>query len=277
MVLARAHLAGTAVVPLARDLSDLPAATCPPGAATSPSSRPSSSGRSSGPTLVDALAGLDAVLVGGGAADPTVLERARAAGIAVRHHVRDERDLRRLRLRRRPPRRRRRASSSDGDDDRISIAGPGPVLRLPRASRPDRRGARSTAGSARPTGAAGDRPDGTPRLRGPRPDRRRRRQRRPTTSTSPPSRPGRRPGRSAARPRSSSSACRTRSGASRSSPSPTPPPALDGLRAWVRAELPAYAAPRRLVVLDRAAAHRQRQGRPPPAARGPGRPDRAPR
>lgn len=81
MVLARAHLAGTAVVPLARDLSDLPGARLPSGRrylSVVPTQLVRALER---PELVAALADLDAVLVGGGAADPAMLDRARAAGI----------------------------------------------------------------------------------------------------------------------------------------------------------------------------------------------------
>jgi O-succinylbenzoic acid--CoA ligase len=82
MVLARAHLAGTTVVPLARDLADLPAADLPAGRrylSVVPTQLVRALER---PDLVAALAGLDAVLVGGGAVDAGVLDRARAAGIA---------------------------------------------------------------------------------------------------------------------------------------------------------------------------------------------------
>ena len=81
MVLARAHLAGTTVVPLARDLADLPTADSPAGRrylSVVPTQLVRALER---PALVSALAGLDAVLVGGGAVDATVLERARAAGV----------------------------------------------------------------------------------------------------------------------------------------------------------------------------------------------------
>lgn len=81
MVLARAHLAGTAVVPLARDLSDLPSSNLPAGRrylSVVPTQLVRALER---PDLVAALARLDAVLVGGGAAEPAMLERARAAGV----------------------------------------------------------------------------------------------------------------------------------------------------------------------------------------------------
>ncbi|MGI3780349.1 MAG: AMP-binding protein [Janthinobacterium lividum] len=81
MVLARAHLAGTTVVPVARDLADLPTADLPPGRrylSVVPTQLVRALER---PDLVAALAGLDAVLVGGGAVDAGVLERARSAGI----------------------------------------------------------------------------------------------------------------------------------------------------------------------------------------------------
>ena len=82
MVLARAHVAGTRVVPLARDLADLPGTRLPEGRRYL-SVVPTQLVRAlEQPALVDALAGVDAVLVGGGAVDPTVLTRARAAGIA---------------------------------------------------------------------------------------------------------------------------------------------------------------------------------------------------
>ncbi|HEY0237460.1 MAG TPA: AMP-binding protein [Friedmanniella sp.] len=82
MVLARAHLAGTAVVPLTRDLADLVGLALPSGRCYL-SVVPTQLVRAlEHPALVAALAGLDAVLVGGGAVDPTVLARARAAGIA---------------------------------------------------------------------------------------------------------------------------------------------------------------------------------------------------
>lgn len=83
MVLARAHLAGTTVVPLARDLADLPDADLPTGRrylSVVPTQLVRALER---PDLVAALAGLDAVLVGGGAVDPTVLDRARRAGITA--------------------------------------------------------------------------------------------------------------------------------------------------------------------------------------------------
>jgi O-succinylbenzoic acid--CoA ligase len=81
MVLARAHVAGTRVVPLSRDLADLPGARLPEGRRYL-SVVPTQLVRAlEQPALVVALAGLDAVLVGGAAVDPTVLARARAAGI----------------------------------------------------------------------------------------------------------------------------------------------------------------------------------------------------
>ena len=84
MVLARAHLAGTAVVPLARDLSDLPdlGDTGRPGGRRYLSVVPTQLVRAlARPRVVEALAGLDAVLVGGGAAEESLLDRARAAGV----------------------------------------------------------------------------------------------------------------------------------------------------------------------------------------------------
>ena len=81
MVLARAHLAGTQVVPLARDLANLPTVDLAAGRhylSVVPTQLVRALER---PELVEALAGLDAVLVGGGAADAALLGRARAAGI----------------------------------------------------------------------------------------------------------------------------------------------------------------------------------------------------
>ncbi|GAA3580544.1 o-succinylbenzoate--CoA ligase [Microlunatus spumicola] len=81
MVLARAHLAGTSVVPLARDLADLPGLSLPAGRrylSVVPTQLVRALER---PDLVDALACLDAVLVGGGATDPALLALARAAGV----------------------------------------------------------------------------------------------------------------------------------------------------------------------------------------------------
>ena len=81
MVLGRAHLAGSTVVPLARDLSDLPGLSLPAGRRYL-SVVPTQLVRAlANPALVEALARLDAVLVGGGATDPALLARARAAGI----------------------------------------------------------------------------------------------------------------------------------------------------------------------------------------------------
>jgi O-succinylbenzoic acid--CoA ligase len=81
MVHARAHLAGTTVVPLARDLSDLATTTLPAGRRYL-SVVPTQLVRAlEQPALVAVLARLDAVLVGGGAVEETVLDRARAAGI----------------------------------------------------------------------------------------------------------------------------------------------------------------------------------------------------
>ena len=81
MPLARAHLGGTSVVRVARDLSDLPAVDLPSGRrylSVVPTQLVRALER---PDLVAALAGLDAVLVGGGAVDAAVLARARSAGI----------------------------------------------------------------------------------------------------------------------------------------------------------------------------------------------------
>ena len=81
MVLARAHLAGTAVVPVARDLDDLSDVVLPDGRRYLSLVPTQLSRALSRPRVVDALAGLDAVLVGGGATDPSLLARARAAGV----------------------------------------------------------------------------------------------------------------------------------------------------------------------------------------------------
>ena len=48
------------------------------------------------------LAGFGTILLGGAAAPAGLLAAARAAGRPGGHHLRDDRDLRRLRLRRRP-------------------------------------------------------------------------------------------------------------------------------------------------------------------------------
>ena len=69
----------------------------------------------------DALRAFDAVLVGGAATDPALLARARAAGVARRDHLRDDRDRRRLRVRRRA---RWTASGVRVDRRRIELAGP---------------------------------------------------------------------------------------------------------------------------------------------------------
>ena len=81
MVLARAHLAGTDVVPLVPDLSDLPDLALPDGRRYVSVVPTQLSRALAQPRVVDALAGLDAVLVGGGATDPSLLARARAAGV----------------------------------------------------------------------------------------------------------------------------------------------------------------------------------------------------
>ena len=82
MVLARAHVAGSSVVPLASDLADLPGRALPDGRRYL-SVVPTQLVRAlEQPPLVAALTQLDAVLVGGGAVDAAVLNRARAAGIA---------------------------------------------------------------------------------------------------------------------------------------------------------------------------------------------------
>ena len=57
----------------------------------------------------DALRAFDAVLVGGAATDPALLDRARDRGRRRRHHLRHDRDRRRLRVRRPPAGRRRRS------------------------------------------------------------------------------------------------------------------------------------------------------------------------
>lgn len=81
MGLARAYLAGTAVVPLARDLSDLLTVDLPRGRRYLSLVSTQLVRALERPDLVAGLARLDAVLLGGGAVDPTVLERARAAGV----------------------------------------------------------------------------------------------------------------------------------------------------------------------------------------------------
>ncbi len=84
MVLARAAIAGTRVIEIRSDLADLVAAGTDAGRPRYLSLVPTQLSRAlREPVLTAALTGVDAVLVGGGAADPAVLARARAAGIAV--------------------------------------------------------------------------------------------------------------------------------------------------------------------------------------------------
>ncbi|SER16359.1 AMP-binding protein [Microlunatus flavus] len=81
MVLARAHLSGSAVVPLSGDLAELPDLALPSGRRYL-SLVPTQLVRALAlPRLVEALASLDAVLVGGAATDPALLARARVAGV----------------------------------------------------------------------------------------------------------------------------------------------------------------------------------------------------
>jgi O-succinylbenzoic acid--CoA ligase len=248
MVLARAHLAGTAVVPLARDLSDLPSADLPSGRrylSVVPTQLVRALER---PHLVTALAGLDAVLVGGGATDPTLLERARAAGIAcVTTYgmsetcggcVYDGLPLDGVDVRVEP------------DDGRVSIAGP--VLFSGYRGRPDLTGEALVDGRFRTADRARwDRaPTGSPRLQV--------------------------LGRTDDVVVSGGLNVDLAAVEARAQAWPERGPAeivvvgvphpqwgvevvavtdrdlpLAGLQTWVRAELPAYAAPRRLVVLDR--------------------------
>ena len=256
MVLARAHLAGTAVVPLARDLADLPGAALPQGRRYL-SLVPTQLVRAlEQPRLAEALAGLDAVLVGGAASDPGLLDRARAAGVpCVTTYgmsetcggcvydgvpldgvdVRLERD--------------EHGEDGDGATGRISVAGP--VLLTGYRGRPDLTaeslvdGRFVTADRGRWEPAA----DGTPRLRvlgrtddvvvsgGLNVD-----------LAAVEARAAAWPGRGTAEvvvvgvPHA-------QWGAEVVAVADRPLP-LDGLQGWVRAELPAYAAPRRLVVLD---------------------------
>ncbi len=249
MVLARAHLAGTAVVPLARDLADLPGATLPSGRRYL-SVVPTQLVRAlEQPRLVDALAGLDTVLVGGGASDPGLLARARAAGIrCVTTYgmsetcggcVYDGVPLDGVDVRIDP----------DGSD-RISIAGP--VLLSGYRGRPDLTAQTLVGGRFRTADrgrwTAG--PDETRRLQvlgrtddvvvsgGYNVDL-------AAVEARVSAWPARRTAEVAvvgvAHP-----AWGTEVVAVTDRPLP-----LDGLQGWVRAELPAYAAPRRLVVLDR--------------------------
>ena len=69
---------------------------------------------------VDLLRRLDAVLVGGGPLNPLVRERAEARGVTDRADLRDERDLRRLRVRRSAA---RRCRGADRATARCSCAG----------------------------------------------------------------------------------------------------------------------------------------------------------
>jgi O-succinylbenzoic acid--CoA ligase len=246
MVHARAGLAGTAVVPLAGDLSDLTSARLPDGRRYL-SVVPTQLVRAlEQPTLVDALAGLDAVLVGGGAVDPTVLARARAAGIAcVTTYgmsetcggcVYDGVPLAGVDL-------------TVGEDERISVGGP--VLFSGYRGRPDLTADALVDGRYRTADRGGwsTAPDGTPRLQvlgrlddvvvsgGYNVD-----------LAAVEARAHAWPARGTAEvvvvgvPHAEWG---TEVVAVADAPLPH-----DGLRDWVRAELPAFAAPRRLVVLD---------------------------
>ena len=215
-----------------------------------------------GGEAADALAGFDAVLVGG-AATPRAAARAgpRRRGPAG-HHLRHDRDLRRLRLRRRPAGRRRGPDRPDRRrDGRIHLGGPvvargylgGPAI--PAAAR-----RRPLVPHRRPR-HLGRRPAHGRRARG-----RRRRHRRPQGRAA----AGGGGAAAAARawPRRSSSASRTTSGATRwprrSSSRPAPAhPTLEAVRAHVAAAVAPHAAPRRLAVV------------PALPLRGPGKPDRA--
>ena len=167
----------------------------------------------------DALRSFDGVLLGGAAAPPDLLTRARAAGVAVVTHVRHDRDVRRVRLRRAPARRGRRPARRRRSDP---AGRPGPRRRLPGPPRPRRR--RVRAGGRGPAPAhVGPRGLVRRRARGARPRRRR---------------PGQRGRQGRARRRSrrcsracpgsarcASSACPTPSGDRPSSRSSSPAPA----------------------------------------------------
>jgi len=84
MVWARALLAGTAVAPARSDLSDLAAAAGRLGPRRYLSIVPTQLARGlNDPATTAALAGLTAVLVGGGALDPELRDRARRSGVVV--------------------------------------------------------------------------------------------------------------------------------------------------------------------------------------------------
>ncbi len=84
MVLARAIVGGTAAMPVRRDLLDLPAVADRLGGRRYLSLVPTQLGRAlDHPDISRALARFDAVLIGGGPADPDLLERAGARDIAV--------------------------------------------------------------------------------------------------------------------------------------------------------------------------------------------------
>lgn len=247
MVLARAHLAGTTVVPLARDLADLVGADLPEGRrylSVVPTQLVRALAR---PDLVDALAGLDAVLVGGGAVEETVLERARGAGIpCVTTYgmsetcggcVYDGVPLDGVLV------------GVDEDDDRITVAGP--VLFSGYRGRPDLTAEVLEPGRFRTADRGGwvSDPDGTRRLQvlGRVDD--------VVVSG------GHNVDLAAVEHRATGWPARGTAeivvigvphpewGVEVVAVTDEPLP-YDGLRAWVRAELPVVAAPRRLVVLD---------------------------
>jgi o-succinylbenzoate---CoA ligase len=84
MVLARACLAGTRVVPVRSDLRDLPEVARGPAERRYISLVPAQLDRALGrPDVSEALASLSSVLVGGGLTDPELVERATAQGIRV--------------------------------------------------------------------------------------------------------------------------------------------------------------------------------------------------
>jgi o-succinylbenzoate---CoA ligase len=84
MVLARACLAGTRVVPVRSDLRDLPEVARGPAERRYISLVPAQLDRALGrPDVSEALASLSSVLVGGGLTDPALVERATAQGIRV--------------------------------------------------------------------------------------------------------------------------------------------------------------------------------------------------
>ena len=192
----------------------------------------------------DALRSFDAVLVGGAATDPALLARARADGVAGRDHLRDDRDRRRLRLRRRA---RWTASASRVDRRGLELAGP--MLASGYRLDPEATAAAFDGGWFR-TRDAGQLDDDGPAHRA-RPARRRRRS--AAASTWRPRRWRRRCASTRASPTPSSSAGRTRSGGSASSPPSSRArrraPDLAELRRWVGDRLGSPAAPRQLHVL----------------------------